>query len=120
MRIRTSASTTVAKIFQRLALRPSANRAESKPMLPATHTRRSSSQNETLPSDQVGAISATASTARNGQYQRLQRGRRSSRLGRHSAASASRIGYSATQEKVKGAIRPANNPPSIPPKDSAT
>src|SRR5439155_267771 len=40
--------------------------------------------------------------------------------GRHKAASASRIGYSATQEKVKGAIRPANRPPIMPPKDNAT
>ena len=75
----------------------------------------------TLPSDQDGAISATASTARNGQYQRLQRGRRSSPPGgRHSAASASRIGYSAIHENVNGAIRPANKPPTMPPNDSAT
>ena len=31
-----------------------------------------------------------------------------------------RIGYSAIQEKMNGAIRPANNPPTMPPADSAT
>ncbi len=67
-----------------------------------------------------GTIRATASTAISGQVQRVQRGQRSSSGGRHSAASTSRIGYSATQENVNGATRPANSPPTMPPNDSAT
>jgi hypothetical protein len=56
----------------------------------------------TLPGDQDGAINTTASTARNGQYHAAQRGSRASPPGgRHSAASASRIGYSAIHEKAK-------------------
>ena len=51
---------------------------------------------------------------------RVKPGQRSSVSGRHSAASATRIGYSATQENMKGAIRPAKSPPTMPPKDSAT
>jgi hypothetical protein len=39
--------------------------------------------------------------------------------GRQSSASTMRIGYSAIQEKVKGAMRPAKRPPSMPPKESA-
>src|ERR1700729_3475393 len=74
-----------------------------------------------LLSEYDGAISATASTARNGQYQWLQRGNRSAPPGgRHNASSASRIGYSAIHENANGAISPANNPPSMPPNDSAT
>jgi hypothetical protein len=110
----------VAKIFQRLALRPSASSAESTPTAPITQILLVSSQVNSLPVDQVGAISATANAARNGQYQWLQRGSRSLPVGRHSAASASRIGYSAIHEKVNGAIRPANKPPTMPPNDSAT
>ena len=95
-------------------------------MAPITQTRFSISHVmisvRDLPSDQDGAISTTASTARNGQYQRLQPAANRSLPpgGRHNAANASRIGYSATQENANGAIRPANNPPTMPPNDSAT
>src|ERR1700761_4816684 len=107
MRISTSAVTTVAKIFQRSALSASAATPASTPTLPATQTRLSSSQVATLPSEKLGATSATVTAAINGQYQRVRAGQRSSSAGRHSAASATRIGYSAIHEKMKGAISPA-------------
>ena len=43
-----------------------------------------------------------------------------SSFGRHSAASTTRIGYSAIHENAYGAIRPENRPPTMPPNDSAT
>src|SRR5437879_995554 len=96
-----SVSKTVVKIFHRLSYNPSASSAENRPTVSITQSRCSPSHAVTLPPDQVGAISATASTARNGQYQLLQRGKRSLPPGgRHNAASASRIGYSAIHENV--------------------
>src|SRR5581483_4731005 len=115
-----SATTIVAKIFQRSALRTSAAKPASMPTPATSQPLSSSSAVATLPAENVGAISPIATTAISNQYQWARRGQRSSVSGRHSAASATRIGYSAIQENSKGAMSPAKSPPTMPPNDSAT
>ena len=83
-------------------------------------TRCSFIQSNARPGEKAGTSHTTARMANTSQYQRRSPLHRSSASGRHNTANAIRIGYSAIHENVNGAIKPANNPPSMPPNDSAT
>ena len=69
----------------------------------------------TMPGTSATAAITTAAAQNNRSHQP----KPSLPIGRQNVASTNRIGYSATQEKTNGAIRPANRPPTMPPAEIA-